>query len=284
MQPVLCAVPLQLGGHKWGLLSSRVSALNPVHKISASACTAFLYQSQLPSLRAKLPRASAPRPLSAAPQPPAVPNPPLSQPGSVQTHRRPRPRAIASAQPATWLQHHPAPTPRTAPLHKRLEERKIPKYIRNGPAPRAASSGYGPEHLPSGVPAAVPVASRCSRCPRPQRSSELVRDAQPPGSPRRTAGDNGARPFPSLSVPVSPPGAAGPPQLLSPSLSRTASTPTDGPGATIRVWVAHNFSLPASRRHREPPGRCWRPHRPRPAPTGWERAAPARLPAPAAFL
>lgn len=74
MQPVLCAVPLQLGGHKWGFLSSRVSALNPAHKISASACTAFLYQSQLPSLRAKLPRASAPRPLSAAPQPPAVPN------------------------------------------------------------------------------------------------------------------------------------------------------------------------------------------------------------------
>lgn len=57
---------------------------------------------------------------------PLSPNPPLFQPGSVQTRRRPRPRAFARTQPAMWLQHHPAPAPRTAPLHKRLEERKIP--------------------------------------------------------------------------------------------------------------------------------------------------------------
>lgn len=33
---------------------------------------------------------------------------------------------FARAHPAVWLQHHPAPTPRTAPLHERLEERNIP--------------------------------------------------------------------------------------------------------------------------------------------------------------
>lgn len=79
-----------------------------------------------------------------------------------------------------------------------------------------------------------------------------MRDAQPPGSPRRTAGDNGARPFPRFLSPSPPPELPDPSRLLSPSPSRTALTPTDGPGATIRVWVAHNFSLPASRRHREP--------------------------------
>lgn len=208
---------------------------------------------------------------------PLSPHPPLSQPGSVQTRRRPQPRAFARAQPAVWLQHHPAPTPRTAPLHALLEERNIPNpggtdRSRGQHPPGTAVRGRSISRRVSPPPRGAPVCrGALNGC------GALSRRALPAGQ-RDTA-------IPTALFPCLPPAAARPPPPPAPlpRPSRTALTLPNGPGATIRVWVAHNFSLPASRRHREPSRAVLAAPPPPARPDGVGAAAPARLPAPAAF-
>lgn len=131
------------------------------------------------------------------------PHPPLSQPGSVQTRRRPQPRAFARAQPAVWLQHHPAPTPRTAPLHALLEERNIPNpggtdRSRGQHPPGTAVRGRSTSRRVSPPPRGAPVCrGALNGC------GALSRRALPAGQ-RDTA-------IPTALFPCLPPAAARPP-------------------------------------------------------------------------
>lgn len=274
----LCCVPSHCSWENTngGFVPQSPSGLNHEHKISALTLLSRISPNSGPLTQ--LLRASAPRASNATPQPLAVPTPSLisaglcSNPTAAAAPRLCPSSAcgVAPAPPSAHAAHGPAPR---APGGA-----KYPKSRRNGPVPRAASSGYGrtgPEHLPSGVPAA-------SRCSRLQRGFERVRGAQPPGSPRRTTGHGHSHRSLSLSPPCSCE-TSPPPRLLSPRPSRTALTLPNGPGATIRVWVAHNFSLPASRRHREPSRAVLAAPPPPARPDGVGAAAPARLPAPAAF-
>lgn len=207
----LCCVPSHCSWENTngGFVPQSPSGLNHEHKISALTLLSRISPNSGPLTQ--LLRASAPRASNATPQPLAVPTPSLisaglcSNPTAAAAPRLCPSSAcgVAPAPPSAHAAHGPAPR---APGGA-----KYPKSRRNGPVPRAASSGYGrtgPEHLPSGVPAA-------SRCSRLQRGFERVRGAQPPGSPRRTTGHGHSHRSLSLSPPcsceTSPPPDSSPP-------------------------------------------------------------------------
>lgn len=208
----LCCVPSHCSWENTngGFVPQSPSGLKHEHKISALTLLSRISPNSGPLTQ--LLRASAPRASNATPQPLAVPTPSLisaglcSNPTAAAAPRLCPSSAcgVAPAPPSAHAAHGPAPR---APGGA-----KYPKSRRNGPVPRAASSGYGrtgPEHLPSGVPAA-------SRCSRLQRGFERVRGAQPPGSPRRTTGHGHYHRSLSLSPPCScetspPPGSSPPP-------------------------------------------------------------------------